>query len=175
MISFYLILTTLTTIGYGDINPKSSNERLLNILIHLIGVALFSYALGSFTHMIAKNDKNKSSNYFSDLQNWVILLGDMQGNKKIKQKKIMHRFDQNLVDKIETHYTHLWQNNRNEPILKKGPHFITCPKSLRIKLMEYLWGDVYNQSSKFFLYHFDNKIKYQKFYYEISFHFLPRM
>lgn len=49
----YFSLTTLSTVGYGDLSPKSNPERLLGMLILLGGVAFFSYIMGSFIDIIS--------------------------------------------------------------------------------------------------------------------------
>ena len=48
----YFSFTTLTTIGLGDIVPRSNAERIFIALAMVAGVALFSYFLGVFGEMI---------------------------------------------------------------------------------------------------------------------------
>jgi hypothetical protein len=50
--SFYFTVTTIMTVGYGDITAISLMERLLCILLMLIGVVAFSYATGSISSII---------------------------------------------------------------------------------------------------------------------------
>ena len=49
---FYFASTTLTTVGFGDFNPKSDIERMLCAAIMMFGVMIFSYILGIFMEMI---------------------------------------------------------------------------------------------------------------------------
>jgi hypothetical protein len=44
----YFIFTTLTTVGFGDFNPKSELERTIMTFILLIGVAAFSFIISQF-------------------------------------------------------------------------------------------------------------------------------
>lgn len=39
---FYFVIVTLTTVGYGDVTPKTYNEKVLAIILILIGVFVFS-------------------------------------------------------------------------------------------------------------------------------------
>lgn len=39
---FYFDIVTLTTVGYGDVTPKTYNEKILAIILILIGVFVFS-------------------------------------------------------------------------------------------------------------------------------------
>ena len=51
--SFYFILTTITTVGYGDISPKNEAEHAFCILVMMIGVFSYSLAIGTFTSLIS--------------------------------------------------------------------------------------------------------------------------
>ena len=44
----YYSFTTLSTVGFGDFNPKSNFERLIMIVVFVVGVALFSIIQGNF-------------------------------------------------------------------------------------------------------------------------------
>ena len=44
----YFAFTSLSTVGFGDFNPKSQVERLATVFILLVGVACFSYIMGEF-------------------------------------------------------------------------------------------------------------------------------
>lgn len=48
----YFAITTLTTIGFGDFNPKSEIERIATTLILLAGVCCFSYIMGQFLEIV---------------------------------------------------------------------------------------------------------------------------
>ena len=57
--SFYFIITTVTTVGYGDINISSMTERTFEILFLIIGTCLYSWMLTSASNYIKKmNEKN---------------------------------------------------------------------------------------------------------------------
>jgi len=48
VIVVYFMFTTLSTVGFGDYNPKSEIERVIMTFILLIGVACFSWIMGQF-------------------------------------------------------------------------------------------------------------------------------
>jgi len=54
--SCYFSITTLSTVGYGDLYPISTAERLIVIIIMLGGVAYFSFIMGSFIGIIQSFD-----------------------------------------------------------------------------------------------------------------------
>lgn len=50
--SLYFIITTLSTVGYGDISGSNEHEKVICILTMLIGVAAFAYVTSSMTNLI---------------------------------------------------------------------------------------------------------------------------
>jgi len=50
----YFGFTTLTTIGFGDIHPRSDVERAFGAFFFLIGVTIFSLMMTSFNGMLDK-------------------------------------------------------------------------------------------------------------------------
>jgi hypothetical protein len=48
----YYTLTTLATVGYGDLHPKSDLERMVASAIMLIGVVVFSFIMSNFTEIV---------------------------------------------------------------------------------------------------------------------------
>ena len=56
VISFYWAVTTITTVGYGDISANNNLERVFGTLIMLIGVLCFSFASGSLASILGSMD-----------------------------------------------------------------------------------------------------------------------
>ena len=52
IILFYFTFTTLSTVGFGDYNPKSNIERAALAFLMLFGVAIFSVIMGQFIDML---------------------------------------------------------------------------------------------------------------------------
>jgi hypothetical protein len=166
VITCYFALTTLTTVGYGDYVAQNNAERIFAIFIMLLGVAVFSYVMGSFTDLISNYEKKLGSRDRSaDLHNWLSLLSKFSKNKHL---------DINLVKKIDSHFVYFWKHDRNYDLSKKDSYLSSLPKALKLKVMEFLWADIFNAFNNFFLYLGNNKDNYFKFYYNISFCLMPR-
>ena len=55
-VSFYWTITTITTVGYGDISGTNLIERIFCSLIMVVGVVAFSFANGTLTSMLSSYD-----------------------------------------------------------------------------------------------------------------------
>jgi hypothetical protein len=87
VIALYFIIQTVTTVGYGDVNPTNSLERLFVIAIMIIGVVSFSFIAGSLTSLVQDFDSIMSENK-SDLMRLAIV-------------KTKHLFPAALTEKLE--------------------------------------------------------------------------
>ena len=54
MTSFYFTITTITTVGYGDLSANTLNEKFICVFMMLAGVIAFSMASGALTNYIAQ-------------------------------------------------------------------------------------------------------------------------
>ena len=50
----YYSFTSLSTVGLGDLNPRSDCERIFCSFMLLFGVAIFSYIMGIFIEVLEK-------------------------------------------------------------------------------------------------------------------------
>eukprot|EP00466_Bigelowiella_natans_P011604 jgi/Bigna1/141776/aug1.65_g16484 len=56
LISIYWAFTTLTTVGYGDISPQNSDERVWGTIYVIINLGLQAYIVGNMTALASKPD-----------------------------------------------------------------------------------------------------------------------
>ena len=61
MASLYWSITTMSTVGYGDIAAVTEVEMILSILWMTTGVVFFSFVIGSLSSMIANFDSKESA------------------------------------------------------------------------------------------------------------------
>jgi len=55
--AMYWTVTTLTTIGYGDVLAVNDAERLLSVLVMLVGAFQYGYIIGALGSMLAARDE----------------------------------------------------------------------------------------------------------------------
>ena len=60
-IAFYWTVTTITTVGYGDISGTNNIERAYCTIVMILGVLAFSFANGSLTSILASYDSSNAA------------------------------------------------------------------------------------------------------------------
>ena len=75
--TFYFITITIATVGYGDITPQTTIEKLFTALLVLIGVSIFAYHI---THI----GRLKERTLDPHLQKRISLLKSLVAMKKSK-------------------------------------------------------------------------------------------
>ncbi|MDC7232994.1 MAG: ion transporter, partial [Spirochaetales bacterium] len=96
--SFYWTVTTLTTIGYGDISPSTNLETIFVIIVELIGAGMYGFIIGNIANIIANIDIAKS-----------------QYQEKMEKVSTFLRYKKipaDLKDKISDYYDYLWESRR---------------------------------------------------------------
>jgi voltage-gated potassium channel len=75
--ALYMTLTTMTTVGYGEIHPLSRHGRIFNSFLILFGVSTMFFAIGAMTQTIVELE-----------------FGEFFGKRRTKR----------MIDKLENHY-----------------------------------------------------------------------
>ena len=52
LVAFYFTVTTVTTVGYGDVSITTPYEMVFCILTMLVGVVAFSFGSGSLASIL---------------------------------------------------------------------------------------------------------------------------
>ncbi|OMJ85359.1 hypothetical protein SteCoe_13332 [Stentor coeruleus] len=81
MASLYWTITTLATVGYGDITPSNSLERGICIAVMLGGVFFYSYTVGTMTSLMASMQRRNAK-----LENKILVLKEINQKYRIGKK-----------------------------------------------------------------------------------------
>jgi len=119
--AIYWSVTTLTTVGYGDLTPDNMQQKIYTMLVMFLGVGLYGYVIGNVSTLLANTDVAKA-NYVNKIEE----LSAFFTNKQIP-------FD--LQDRIKGYYNHLWQNGLGQNELAI---LTDLPQSLRTDIILYL-------------------------------------
>lgn len=95
--ALYWTITTLATVGYGDITPTTAPQMMYAIMTMLFGVGLFGYGIGNVAHMLANIDQVQA-HYHSSLDRLANFL---------RYRKI----PAGLQRRIYAYYTFLWERH----------------------------------------------------------------
>ena len=100
----YFALTTLSTIGYGDMFPITPSEQLVAFALMVFGIVFFSQIMGSFIEIIkiyASRMGGEESG--SELNTWMQLLNRFTTDKLLPVE---------LTNSIDMHYSYQAHENR---------------------------------------------------------------
>ena len=101
----YFSFTSLSTVGLGDLHPRSCIERACGALMLLFGVAVTSFVTQNLNEMIGQlQNLNKGFTDESRLSLFFGILERFNGGDPL---------DKNLKKQMEEHFQHRWANDRN--------------------------------------------------------------
>ena len=109
IILVYFSFTSLSTVGFGDYNPKSSQERTIIAFALMFGVAVFSLMMGNFIDILSEFKE-----FDAELD---------QGDELTQFFKIMEHFnknnpfDEDLKKEMEAFFEYKWSCDKNYAFL----------------------------------------------------------
>lgn len=123
--AIYWSVTTLTTIGYGDITPVTNLQTVYTMCIMLVGAGAYGYLVANIASILANSDIVRTQ--FVDKIQKI--------NTFMKYKKIPYEMQKSILD----YYDYIWKNRKGydeRQILNE------LPPSLRMKVSLYLNSDL---------------------------------
>ena len=97
MDSCYWILTTMSTVGFGDITPYNTYERVFTCFTILTGAFLWAYIVGSFSSSLANIDRDKAR-YEEEM-------------RKIKAMLRFHEVPLELADRVDAFFEYKYETH----------------------------------------------------------------
>ncbi|EKJ85153.1 cyclic nucleotide-binding domain-containing protein [Leptospira meyeri] len=94
--ALYWSVTTLTTIGYGDITPVTNSQTIYTMGVMILGVGIYGYVIGNIATLLSNLDISRVT--FQEKLNTI--------DSFIKYKKL----PPNLANRIRSYYVNLWEN-----------------------------------------------------------------
>ena len=89
-------ITTLATVGYGDIVPKTNPQTMYTMVVMLLGVGVYGYVIGNVTNLVANIDLAKS-HYRENMERLAAFM---------RYRNIPPTLQRRLSD----YYAYLWEN-----------------------------------------------------------------
>ncbi|MGC6525346.1 MAG: potassium channel family protein [Flavobacteriaceae bacterium] len=103
----YMTVITVTTVGFGEVQPLDQESKLFTIILILMSVIIVGYALKIITeYIISKNDINelkqkKMQKKIDALSDHVIICGYGRNGKQAANKLATHHRDFVVIEKDE--------------------------------------------------------------------------
>lgn len=123
--SLYWVITTMTTVGYGDITPERTAEYLLASFIMLLGASLYAFIIGSIASLLsqiraARNRHEERVDAVTDF---------------LRQRQVPAE----LSSKVRNYYDYVWQRYSGED---SNRILDDLPGSLRREIMLHLAAEI---------------------------------
>lgn len=61
ILAIYFTVTTMTTVGYGDISATNTYERLFCIVLMFVGVSCFTFISGALSSILSNYDQSQAA------------------------------------------------------------------------------------------------------------------
>lgn len=119
--AIYWCITTISTVGYGDISPDllSNSQILYTMFSMILGVGIYGYVIGNVASLLANIDVAKA-NFIQKME---------EINSFIRKKNLPI----DLAHKINNYYDYLWesqQGGNDSKVMNEFPHSLKIDVSL---------------------------------------------
>lgn len=130
--SLYWTVTTMTTIGYGDITPKRDIEYIAATLIMIVGASTYAFIIGNIASLFSNLDSAKIAH-----KNKI---------EALTQFLAYHNVPQPLIFQLRNYYDYIWERHRGLP---ENNFFEDLPLHFHLDILQYLTGDLLEKVSLF--------------------------
>lgn len=114
--SLYWTVTTLTTVGYGDITPHGNLEKIYTMIVMILGVGVYGYVIGNVANIISSLDVGKTRH--------------RERVEKINAFMIDHKFPAGLQHRVKNYFSYLWESRRG---YDQASVFADLPESFKVE------------------------------------------
>ena len=128
LLSFYWVVTTMTSVGFGDIAPLRQEEYAFTIVVMLAGASLFAYVIASGAALIQTLDLSKVAFW-----NRVDTVESYLRSRRVKP---------GVAHEVRTYYEDMWDRHRG--IGERGL-LADLPPTLRLSVLTALTQDLLDQ------------------------------
>jgi hypothetical protein len=123
--SLYWTITTMTTVGYGDITPARNVEYVLSAIIMLMGASLYAFIIGSVASLLSSIQAAKNSH-------WERI---DSVTEFLRQRQVPADIDA----KVRHYYEYIWERYRG---LDKNEMLNDLPGPLRLEILLHLASNI---------------------------------
>ena len=130
--SLYWCITTLATVGYGDIVPTTNPQTIYAMVVMLLGVGVYGYVIGNVANLLTNLDMAKR-HYMESMER----LGAFLRYRNIPL---------DLQRRLRDYYSYLWENRMG---YDEAAVMADLPQGLRTEVALYLRRDFIERAPLF--------------------------
>ena len=125
--SLYWAITTITTIGYGDITHARNNnvQLVFTMFLQVGGAAMYGYIIGNIASLLANVDVARAQH--------------MEKMERINTFMRFRKIPEELQKNVRNYYTYLWESRRG---YDEGQVIHELPSSLQMQISLVLNRDI---------------------------------
>lgn len=131
--SLYWVVTTVTTIGYGDITPHRPYEYNFVIIAMILGATFYASIIGGTVSIISNLDATKTS--------------FVKKIDSISQFLSRRGVPVSMRHRVRNYYEHIWQKQQGDSEILK--FLDDLPKSFRVDILDDLVGKALRKTPLF--------------------------
>ncbi len=105
--ALYMTVITLSTVGFGEVQPLDNNAKLFTVFLISTSVAIFAYSVSVITeYIVSKNDPRrvqhrKTQKMIHHIENHIIIIGYGRNGKQAAAKLLAYNKPFIIIEKDE--------------------------------------------------------------------------
>lgn len=125
--ALYFTISTMSTVGYGDIHPYTRREMIFAILTMVLACGVFAYTLGSISSLLSKSNSEANEH-----RTRVISV-----NRYMKKKEV----PSDAQFRVRRYLEYLWENQKKN-LLREKEIISMLSSSLKDEISSYVHGAI---------------------------------
>jgi len=140
-LAIYWTVTTIATVGYGDITPQNFQQRYFAIMVMIVGAGSYGFVIGNISSLLASVD--------------VVKAGYRKKLEEVSAFLNYRSIPANMQSKVQEYYDHIWESRLGHD---ESTMLNEIPEPLRSDLALYMRQDLIKKVP-FFVHAQENLLK----------------